>query len=414
MKKLTLKELAVPIIKSIDSFNFLLKSHHRRTAIIAYMLGVKLGLNENELSDLVIAASIHDIGALSIQERDMLIRNDVENPTPHCIMGYKMLMNFEAFHNIALIIKHHHIKFNEKALYVDEEIPYQCFIIHLADRIDVYTDPHYFILDQKSKITEMIKARSGTDFDPDIVKAFEEISQADIFWIHINTMTLDKLFSKIKFNYNYQLNIKRILDFAQTISRVIDFRSPYTAAHSCSVAHVAEAVGKWMNLDKETTSKLLIAGYLHDIGKIGIDPTLLEKPTPLTSEEYNQMKLHSYYSGQILSELNQSDWFRPIVTWAELHHEKTDGSGYPYSFKGEDICDEVKILAFGDIITALLENRPYRKKKNLNEAFEILKKNFADKLSYDIYHVIEAHKNEVEDIVMYCQNRATKIYELDI
>lgn len=77
MEELTLKELALPLIKAIDSFNYLLKSHHRRVAVIAYNIAKELNLSEKDLSELVIAASMHDIGALSIQERDMLIQEDV-------------------------------------------------------------------------------------------------------------------------------------------------------------------------------------------------------------------------------------------------------------------------------------------------------------------------------------------------
>lgn len=78
MDKISLKELAFPLIKSIDSFNYLLKSHQRRTAVISYHLGRELGLSHDEMVDLVVAAALHDIGALSVQERDTLIQEDVE------------------------------------------------------------------------------------------------------------------------------------------------------------------------------------------------------------------------------------------------------------------------------------------------------------------------------------------------
>jgi len=94
MEKLTLRELAIPMIKAIDSFNYLLKSHHRRTAIISYAIGKQMGLNESQLFELVISAALHDIGALSVQERDMLLQEDVLNPLPHCIMGHRMLSSF--------------------------------------------------------------------------------------------------------------------------------------------------------------------------------------------------------------------------------------------------------------------------------------------------------------------------------
>lgn len=80
VKELTLKSFAIPMIKPIDIFNILLKSHHRRTAIITYYIGKEAGFNEHDLLEAVIAASMHDIGALSIEERDTLIEADVKDP----------------------------------------------------------------------------------------------------------------------------------------------------------------------------------------------------------------------------------------------------------------------------------------------------------------------------------------------
>ncbi len=145
MKEMTLKELALPLIKAIDSFNYLLRSHHRRTAYICYCLGKQLNLSHEQMIDLVIAASLHDIGALSVQERDTLVQEDVDNPEPHCRMGNRMMATFKVFNNIARIIKHHHIRYDEADKY-DEEILFQSYIVYLADRVDIYIAPDSFIL----------------------------------------------------------------------------------------------------------------------------------------------------------------------------------------------------------------------------------------------------------------------------
>lgn len=163
MDKISLKELAFPLIKAIDSFNYLLKSHQRRTAVIAYRIGQEMGLTHEELVDLVVAAALHDIGALSVQERDSLIQEDVENPSPHCLMGYKMMSIFDLFSDIAWIIRHHHIRYSDLDRY-HEDIKIQSHIIHLADRVDIYISPDLFILNQKAKVTESILQRKGKVF----------------------------------------------------------------------------------------------------------------------------------------------------------------------------------------------------------------------------------------------------------
>lgn len=403
MERLTLKELAIPMIKAIDSFNYLLKSHHRRVAVIAYNVAKELHLSDNDLFELVVAAALHDIGALSVQERDMLVQEDVSNPEPHCIMGYCMLSSFDVFNVIAQIIKHHHIKYEDSLKIKDETIFFASHIIHLADRVDVLINQDEFILNQKEHIIESIQHKMGTLFHPEVVEAFKKVSRADIFWIEINNMNMEQLFRKLNFSLDFDLTIDSILDFALTISHIIDYRSKFTATHSYTVAHLAHQIGQYFKFSEEQCKKLMIAGYLHDIGKIGIDPGLLEKNGPLTHEERNLMRLHPYYTGQILNELSTSDWFKEIVTWAERHHEKADGSGYPFALKDSELDDGTRILAFSDIITALMEKRPYRTCLSVDDAFNLIEKELAGYVSNEMFEVIKQHKDEISTLVCECQ-----------
>lgn len=409
MERMTLRELAVPLIKSIDSFNYLLKSHHRRTAVIAYHLGCQLQLNQEQMVNLVVAAALHDIGALSIQERDTLVQEDVDNPFPHCRMGYKMLSTFDVFGEIAQIIKHHHIRFDEAPTY-DDQILFQSYIIHLADRVDIYISPDTFILNQKKKVSEAILQRRGTIFHPEVCDAFAEVATADIFWIEVNNMSIEELFRKIHFGSFNELSREQTRQFALMISRIIDFRSEFTAAHSYSVAQLASSIGSLLGLSEDICFKLMIAGLFHDIGKIGIDTGYLEKDGPLTEEEYNQVKLHSYYTGQILKELSSSDWFCDVVDWAQNHHEKLDGSGYPYALLGDFISTGTRIIAYADILTALMEDRPYRKGLSVDVSLDIVKKEFAEKIDSKIFSVLSMHREEIDAIVKRCRLEALQVY----
>ena len=414
MEKMSLKELAVPLIKAIDSFNYLLKSHHRRTAVISYYLGKALNLRPDDMIELIIAAAMHDIGALSVQERDMLIKEDVIDPDPHCLMGYRMLASFDAFKNIAQIIKHHHIKYEDSFKMKEGELLFQSFIIHLADRVDILINPNEFILNQKEEVREKIREKVGTTFHPEVFEAFKRVSKADIFWIEINNLEMDHLFRKLNFSIDFELTIDNILEFAVTISRIIDFRSKFTASHSYTVAHLASLLGGFFDLTEERCKKLMVAGYLHDIGKIGIDPGLIEKQGPLIEDEFNSVKLHTYYTGQILNELNTFEWFSEVVTWAERHHERADGSGYPYSLSDADLDKGTKILAFSDVISALMEKRPYRDVLSIDEAFSILKNEISNSISSDMFGVIEKHKDEINELVLQCQSHTFEEYNLGI
>ena len=410
MEKLSLRELAIPIIKAIDSFNYLLKSHHRRTAVISCHIAQEIGLPSNELFELIIAAALHDIGALSVQERDMLIEEDVSNPNPHCEMGYRMLSKFDVFSNIAQIIKHHHIKYEDSLDAEEGEILFQSHIIHLADRVDIYINPNEFILNQKSKVVEKIRNNVGTTFHPEVFKAFERVAKKDIFWIEINNLEMEQLFQRIDSSIDFNLTIENIVDFSLMLSRIIDFRSRFTASHSYTVGQLSYLLGGLFGFSEERRKKLLVSGYLHDIGKIGIDPGLIEKDGPLTDEEFNLIKLHSYYTGQILNELSHSEWFNEIVSWAEKHHEKSDGSGYPYSLDDSKLDEGGKIITFSDIISALMEERPYRKSLHIDTAFDIMKDKLSPLISVDMFNVIEEHKKEINHLVLECQGHTFEEY----
>ena len=411
MQKLSLKELAIPMIKAIDSFNYLLKSHHRRVAVISYHIGRQMNLADEELFELVVAAALHDIGALSVQERDMLIQEDVTNPQPHCTMGFRMLSTFDAFVDIAQIIKHHHINYQHSQSMPVDEVLFQSHIIHLADRVDILISPDEFILNQKARVTAKIQEKVGTIFHPDVFSAFELAAKSDIFWIDINNLTIEQLFRKFNFSIDFELTIDNIIDFALTLSRIIDFRSRFTASHSYTVAHLANLLGNYFGFDDEQCKKLMVAGYLHDIGKIGIDPGIIEKKGPLTDDEFNLMKLHAYYTGQILNELNSSEWFSEIVTWSERHHEKVNGSGYPFSLDGASLDQGVKILAFSDIISALMEERPYRESLSVDTAFDIIENKIAASLSREMFDEIKLHKEEINQVVQECQDHIFDEYK---
>ena len=414
MENLPLKELAVPVIKAIDSCKYLLKSHHRRTAVIAYHIGKKMGLGHDQLFTLVISAAVHDVGALSVQERDLLIREDVQNPRPHCDMGCKMLSSFAPFAEVARVIKHHHIRYASMQDMPDGAVPLESHILHLADRVDIVINPDVFVLKQKSAVVERIRTNVGTVFHPQVFEAFAAAAVPDIFWIEINNLELDQLFRRVDSSLNFALSLDNILEFALTISRIIDFRSHFTASHSYTIANLAYEIGKIFGFSRERCLKLKISGYLHDIGKIGIDPGLIEKNGPLTDDEFDLVKLHTYYTGQILSSLSISEWFNEIVTWAQNHHEKSDGSGYPYSLQADNLDLGCKILAFSDVIAALMEDRPYRKSLSIDTAFEIIRDKLAAKISATMFETIALHKQAINEIVAQSHKNVLSEYRSEV
>lgn len=407
---LSLKKVLGAIISSIDHYNYLLKGHHRRTAILTYQLANSYGLSSDKTAKAVLAASLHDIGALYIKERDQLLKADVEYPEHHEILGAIMLEGFEPFAQLKQIIRHHHIKYEdimEKRIST-EDVPIECYFVHLADRIDVLSET---IAEEDAeckieKIKEMINERFGTTFPPFLQETFNNCVDNDNFWekrsqeefYDLLMLSLDEsIFSVEKYD---------VAALAQIFSRIVDFKSKWTSRHSLTVATLAHRIGQLAGLDDKNCYDLKIAGLLHDIGKVGIPIEILDKPAKLTVNEFFTMQKHSMYTKLILSNI---DGFEKITKWASMHHEKHDQSGYPMGIGSGQFSIEVDILAFSDIFAALTENRPYRHGLDKEDLLKILKEFTPEKLSEDVFSIITEHIDELMELEQQTQSSVAVI-----
>ena len=141
------------------------------------------------------------------------------------------------------------------------------------------------------------------------------------------------------------------------LATALDARDPYTAGHSQRVADLSVAIGRQMQLSDADLETLRLGALLHDIGKIGVSDAVLGKPTKLTPEEFEQIKLHPTLGARILKPLRFLDAQLAIV---ELHHERPDGRGYPHGLKGDEIPMFARIVHVADAFDAMTSARAYR------------------------------------------------------
>jgi len=166
---------------------------------------------------------------------------------------------------------------------------------------------------------------------------------------------------------------KTFLSAIKALSASIDRRDPVTAGHSERVARLSVDIGKILGLTKNDLKMLNYAATLHDVGKIGVRDDVLLKPDKLTSEERNKMNQHSQYTKEILEEIYFSKEYKNIPSIAAMHHERLDGTGYPYGLEAEQLNTFGRIIAVADIFDALMSfDRPYKKALSLPETLEIL------------------------------------------
>ena len=147
------------------------------------------------------------------------------------------------------------------------------------------------------------------------------------------------------------------LQFAAALIATLDARDQYTAGHSAAVAIYSRDIAERMGLPDEIRDQAYLCGLVHDIGKIGLPPGLLEKPGALTLEERRQMQEHSAIGERILAHVDE---YSEISTIVRHHHERIDGQGYPDGLADDDIPLVSRIIAVADAYNAMTSNRPYR------------------------------------------------------
>jgi len=141
------------------------------------------------------------------------------------------------------------------------------------------------------------------------------------------------------------------------LARTVDTNSPWTAGHSERVTDLAMDIGRELGLPPDEIDLLRRGGLLHDIGKLGVPPSILDKPGKLTEEEFAVIRRHPSKGGEILEPIPNLQKVIPLVS---QHHERFDGKGYPNGLVGESISLHARILAVADVYDALFSDRPYR------------------------------------------------------
>lgn len=144
---------------------------------------------------------------------------------------------------------------------------------------------------------------------------------------------------------------------AAAFGDLADLKTPFTHGHSKGVASLAQAAAKSLGLDSEAGHRLLVAAFLHDLGRVGVSDAIWEKPGPLTRVEWEQVRMHAYHSERVLA---TSTALEPMARIAGMHHERLDGSGYHRGSRARDLTPAARVLAAADVFQAMTQRRPHR------------------------------------------------------
>ena len=218
---------------------------------------------------------------------------------------------------------------------------------------------------------EIANQRSRKWFDPDLVKAVNSLRRRNRLWTDANDQSLPLCLAKEPEARFIRQDDNSFDNVCMAFSHIVDAKSPFTFNHSVGVANASVAIARMLGLSRERVLFVRHAALLHDLGKLGISNSILEKPGKLDNDEWASMRQHPFFTWQILRGI---PGFEELSEVAGSHHEKLDGSGYFRGLGGDQIANESRILAVADVFDALTANRPYREGMPLEKVFQILRK----------------------------------------
>ncbi len=239
---------------------------------------------------------------------------------------------------------------------VARDIPLLARICAVAQHLDLFCSEF-----DSAKAMDTLAERSGTWYDPDLVRAAESLHQQGVLWAEClpgtNAEVLQYAVLTLDPGSATALAAREIDLICSGFADVIDAKSPFTYRHSVGATEAAALISNALGLSPERVEVVRRAALLHDIGMLSISNTILDKRGPLTSKEWDAMHRHPSLSRAILSRVRA---FGEVAVLAGQHHEQLDGTGYPFNLTGQQLSLESRILTVADVFSALLGSRSYR------------------------------------------------------
>lgn len=348
-------------------------NHSRRVACLSMRLCHEMGMSPEDVIDMASCAILHD-NALTeyMLKQNVCFRPSFENLKEHCVMGERNVAAFPFWGNAANIVLHHHENWDGSGFFKlsGNEFSPRAAVLRLADNLDLLFKLGEHSSQKDEAVFAHIREGRGVLYAPDVVDAFLACVD-EAFLARLDNLHIQESLTASTPAQDKQIPTPELLRLASLFSSIIDTKSRFTLQHSQGIARIADIMARHYGFDDDHRVQFVMAGHLHDVGKLAVPNHLLEKPTALTPDEFTQIKTHVEVTHDILSMV---EGLETIANWASAHHEKLDGTGYPYGLGMKSLGFEARLLACIDIYQALIENRPYRVGMSHAKAIAILEK----------------------------------------
>ncbi len=288
-----LRSLVGAFAKAMNLINRDMEHHHEQTAYLAYMVAQRMGLQGEDLHHVIFAALLHDIGSIVSPDPEDLC--EIESHRREVAkIGANMIRDLEHFRSIACILEVVQNSYQENlALFGETAVLDVCQAVHISDAAVTMLDPDKPVLSQVREILDVIRQYQGTEFSQKAVDALTALSRIEYVWMDV---AMNPEFLMFFTGRIHSVSLDDALAYTLFMSRIIDYRSPFTAMHSAGVAASARELARLYGMSEEDCKKMEIAGRLHDVGKLRVPNSILEKPGKLTDDEFDIVKEHPYYT----------------------------------------------------------------------------------------------------------------------
>lgn len=271
-----------------------------------------------------------------------------------------------------------------------DEIPLFSRILNIAQTAEVF-----LARGGSDAALATLRERRGRWFDPALVDTVTSWKKDRAWWESVSAPDhMAQVAALEPAHAAREVDDAGLDQVCEAFAEIIDAKSPFTYAHSTNVAMYACAIGERLGFDAATLQRTRRAGLLHDIGKVGVSNRILDKNGPLAADERAAVQSHPLYTWEILGRVGA---FASFARQASTHHEKLDGSGYPWKLRGDELDAPARAMVVADIYEALTAHRPYRAGMPVEQALAILEKERGAKLDADAIDALKAAVEERAD-----------------